>query len=170
MSYRRKVTVGLPLTALFCSVSFLTPSVMLNWTLIRVVTGWWSSLLKPCPKFRFLFTEEYCWGVVHYPPKNLNVKLLVWLTCFCLLEEWWHDHFFLLGLVHVCFLIVRRCSGMLCELPHLREACLRLMAVFHDFAEHLGCSGHTDWAWGSSLFPCKSRWLQKRSWQTVLSS
>ena len=40
--------------------------------------GWWLSLLKPCPKFGFLFSEEYCWGVIHYPPKNLNVKLLVW--------------------------------------------------------------------------------------------
>lgn len=132
--------------------------------------GWWLSLLKACPKFGFLFSEEYCWGVVHYPPKNLNVKLLVWLICFCLLEEWWCDQFFLLGLVHVYFLRVKACSEMLCELPHLRDTWVSFVAVFHGFAEHFGCSGHTDWAWESNLFPCKSSWLQKRSWQTVLSS
>ena len=122
VSYRWKVTVGLPLTALFCSVSFLESSVMLNWTLIRAVMGLLVEFAEALPKVWISVPGRVLLGVIHYPPKNLNVKLLVWLICFCLLEEWWHDQVFLLGLVHVYFLIVKACSGMLCELPHLRDA------------------------------------------------
>lgn len=170
VSYRWKVTVGLPLTALFCSVSFLGSSVMLNWTLIRAVMGLLVEFAEALPKVWISVPGRVLLGCYTLSSQELECEATC-LTYMLLLARRMMAWSSLPAGFGSC--LFSHSESMLRNVVWAAspERCfMRFVAVFHGFAEYLGCSGHTDWAWGSNLFPYKSSWLQKKSWQTVLSS
>ena len=147
---------GWELWATSFAVSFLVPSVVLNWTQeVRthsgggLADGWICWSLAQSLGFR-----KNIIGVLYVIfLKTQTWSCFVWPICLSLPKSQWPDSCYPLGLVHVDSLVVKTFPSVMCKLKcpaDLPERVLNEMlgSIFHDITEHSPCSRYRIYEFG----------------------